>query len=183
MKKYSHTQEWKDNNSRLMKGRVLSNEWKEKIGKANKGKKRTEEQKLNVSLKQKGRTPWNKGIKTGNLSIETRKKMSESRKGDKSSGWKGGINPINNTIRKSFEYKLWRTAVFERDNYTCVWCGARCGNGKAVTLNADHIKPFSLFPELRFAIDNGRTLCVECHRTTETYGGRSKNNKSIYDNY
>lgn len=68
-------------------------------------------------------------------------------------------------IRKSKEYKLWRKAVFERDDYTCIWCGQRGGY-----LNADHIKPFALFPELRFAIDNGRTLCVDCHKKTGTWG-------------
>ena len=88
--------------------------------------------------------------------------------------WKGGINPINDTIRKSLKYKLWREAVFKRDNFTCVWCGVRAGNGKAVILNADHIKPFSLFPELRFAIDNGRTLCESCHKKTDTFAGKIK---------
>jgi 5-methylcytosine-specific restriction endonuclease McrA len=70
---------------------------------------------------------------------------------------------------------LWRESVFKRDNYTCVWCGAKNkkGNGKTVVLNADHIKPFALYPELRFAIDNGRTLCVDCHRKTDNFGGKS----------
>jgi len=83
--------------------------------------------------------------------------------------WNGGVTPINEKIRKSKEYNLWRKAVFERDNWTCIWCGQVGGK-----LNADHIKPFSLFPELRFAIDNGRTLCISCHRKTDTYGGNSK---------
>lgn len=71
----------------------------------------------------------------------------------------------------SFEYKLWREAVFKRDNFTCIWCDARGGK-----LTSDHIKPFSLFPELRFSIDNGRTLCLSCHKTTNTWGhhGNSK---------
>ena len=63
-----------------------------------------------------------------------------------------------------------RKAVGERDNYTCVWCGTKSRIGLSVVLHADHIKPFSKYPELRFAIDNGRTLCVQCHRTTDTYG-------------
>ena len=79
--------------------------------------------------------------------------------------WRGGITPINEKIRKSIEYKLWRKSVFERDDYTCVWCGQKGGK-----LNADHIKPFAYFPELRFAIDNGRTLCIDCHKKTDTYG-------------
>jgi hypothetical protein len=82
--------------------------------------------------------------------------------------WKGGKDSENHKIRQSLEYKLWRRSVFERDNFKCIWCGV---GGK---LNADHIKPFALYPELRFAIDNGRTLCVDCHKTTDTFGGRTR---------
>lgn len=109
------------------------------------------------------------------LSKEIRDKISKSNIGrfigDKHYNWKGGITPINKKIRNSLEYRLWRKSVYERDNYTCIWCGVK-GNGK--NLNADHIKPFSLYPELRFAIDNGRTLCIDCHRKTDTYAGKVK---------
>lgn len=68
-------------------------------------------------------------------------------------------------IRQSWAYKLWRKAVFERDDFTCVECGVRGG-----VLNADHIKPFALYPELRLEVSNGRTLCVNCHLKTDTWG-------------
>jgi 5-methylcytosine-specific restriction endonuclease McrA len=128
-------------------------------------------------------------------SIEVRKKMSLTRKGrkhteeqkqkisnalrihalrgEKHPFWKGGNSRTKDKIiRQSVEYKLWRKAVFERNKYACIWCGLRGGR-----LNADHIKPFALYPELRFAIDNGRTLCVPCHQKTDTYGGNSLRKK------
>lgn len=88
-------------------------------------------------------------------------------RGEKHHNWQGGITPLNKQARNSLEYKIWRKAVFERDNYTCVLCGVRGGN-----LNADHIKSFASFPELRLAIDNGRTLCISCHKKTNNFAGK-----------
>jgi len=141
------------------KGKVRSLEFKNKISAANKGKVHTEE------MKEKNRQ-MHLGKKA---SIETRQKMRIAHlkrvAEGKHNNYKGGISTENHRIRGSLEYKLWREAVFERDNWTCIWGGKAHGN----KLNADHIKPFAYYPELRFAIDNGRTLCEACHKTTDTY--------------
>lgn len=47
---------------------------------------------------------------------------------------------------------------------------------KGNKLQADHIKPFAYFPELRFAIDNGRTLCINCHKKTDSFAGKAQKN-------
>lgn len=113
------------------------------------GKHHNNETKAKIRLKRLGST----------LSVEHRKKIGSSvPNGDKHWNWKGGINTLNDSLRKSLEYKLWREAVFERDNFTCVWCGQEGGS-----LEADHIQRWSDTPDLRFAIDNGRTLCQICH--------------------
>ena len=132
------------------------------ISQKNTGKKRSEETKakLRISRAKQIMKPRTE---------EFRRKLSEDRKGAKWYTWKGGLTPINLAIRNQVEYKLWRESIFKRDNYTCVFCKVKGG-----TLNADHIKPFAYYPELRFAIDNGRTLCVPCHKTTATYGGKCK---------
>lgn len=115
--------------------------------------------KLNISLKQVSR--WLKKYQ-----IPTREFSTRGLK----TNWKGGITPINLLIRGSVEMKLWRLDVFNRDKYTCVLCGQKGGD-----LQADHIKPFAYYPELRFDRQNGRTLCKSCHRKTDTYGAKSKN--------
>jgi hypothetical protein len=100
--------------------------------------------------------------------------------------WQGGKTGLIRLIRNLFEMKSWRKSVFERDNYTCVWCGAKNGNGKAVILNADHIKQFSILikennidsiekalncKEL-WNINNGRTLCLDCHKKTDSFASK-----------
>jgi len=129
------------------------------------------EVRLKMRLAKLGKLPWNKGIKTGITPWKGKKRPNVS--GSNHHNWRGGVTTINHKLRTSLEYKIWRTAVFTRDNYTCVWCGIK-GNQTGGYLEADHIKPWAQYPELRFAIDNGRTLCKKCHRTTETYGTKGR---------
>lgn len=67
----------------------------------------------------------------------------------------------------SATYYGWRKLVLIRDGHKCVFCGS------ADRLEADHILAFCSHPELRYDLNNGRTLCRECHKKTETYGGKS----------
>jgi len=82
---------------------------------------------------------------------------SERVSGANNCNWKGGISPVMEAIRRTDELRKWRLSVFERDQFACVICKS------TKPLEADHIKPFSLFPELRTDISNGRTLCRPCH--------------------
>ena len=135
----------------------------------NKGENCSEETRQKLRLGSLGNQH---GLGYKHTSQEYLNKMKD-RKGIKNPHWKNG--PERYRIRMCREYKGWRTKVFERDNYTCQTCSKRGG----IILNADHIVPFSEcldinFKNLIFDIDNGQTLCVPCHRETNTYGGGSK---------
>ena len=131
-------------------GHFVSPETKKKIGDANRGRVHSKEYREAARRRQTG-------VKR---SEETKRKISDSHKGSKNWAWKGGITKESHRLRNSREYRIWREAVLIRDGHKCIWCGS------PERLEADHIKPFALFPELRFAIDNGRTLCRPCHQTT-----------------
>lgn len=85
--------------------------------------------------------------------------------GEKHWNWQGGIISERDKFISSPEYKSWRTSIFERDNYTCQECGIRGGH-----LNSHHILPYRDYPKEQFSlnINNGITLCTDCHR--QTYG-------------
>ena len=134
----------------------------------NKGRKKTKYQ-IKVARENLKRL-WSNGLMRKLVgSPEWRKKVAEANLGNKSHFWKGGLVDKNRRERNSWKTKYWREQVFKRDNYTCVQCGSRNGNGKAITLNADHIKSWSKYPKLRFDINNGRTLCLDCHIKTDNF--------------
>lgn len=90
-------------------------------------------------------------------------------KGPNHWNWKGGKA---RRILNNREYKEWRTAVFERDEYTCQRCHTNGGY-----LNAHHIVRWCDSEEKRFDIDNGLTLCKTCHKLE--HGWHIKHNELL----
>lgn len=181
----------------VYKRKPLTEEHKRKIGESckgniawNKGAKglfsHSDEHKKKMSEIRKGK--WKnspetiekirvKAIGRGHT-LESRLKMSESRKGKNHWNWNGGITPENLRIRNGIEIKLWRNSVFSRDGWICQKC--KLGNNN---LNAHHILPFRDFKELRTSIENGITLCKACHLSFHKKYGRYNNTREQINEY
>lgn len=125
----------------------------------NRGKKMSEAQKLKLSLALKGRTVWNKG-KINEYSLVRSKEGKESFR-EKMSGRNNHRWIVDRTKlakrqeRNDSAYKEWRKSVRDRDHWKCKISNGDC-LGKVV---AHHILTWSKFPELRYNINNGITLC------------------------
>jgi hypothetical protein len=150
-------------------------------GRFNKGEHKSIKTEFN-----KGHIAWNKGLKgvqpstrMGKLgrkhTDEEKKKIGLSlmghtgcwrgKRGEGTPNWRGGKGTERQRLMGQTEYLLWRVAVFIRDDYTCQKCNKHGGN-----MEAHHIKSWNKYPELRYAIDNGQTLCIPCHRQTDSWG-------------
>lgn len=140
--------------------------------------KHSEETRLKMSLAKKGKhypkmSEWKKGRK---LSEQHKLKISLANSREKCHSWKGGISPINELLRKSAKFKIWRELIFLRDNFTCQNPNCEfCHNKIGVMLHPHHIKSFSQYPELRFDINNGITYCAEFHLKSKLHKGILKN--------
>ncbi len=150
-------------------GKLCSEETKRKMREAQIGKpKWTEKDKKRISEQGKG----NKHHLGKHHSLEIRKKLSLMQKGENGSNWKGGITPLNKRLRYNIEFRLWREAVFARDNWTCQKYGIKGGE-----LHPHHIQNFAQYPELRFAINNGITLSEKAHKEFHKKYGVKNNTK------
>ncbi len=158
--RYKHTKEAKEKirlsllGNKRAKGTKWSEEAKMACSERMKGSKNpwwgkhiSEKQKRIISITNKGKI----------VSEETRRKISESKKGEKSYLWKGGITPFNHAQRVLFKNTM-QKLILERDRYTCQMCGI-----KGVALQVDHIQSWTDYVELRFDMNNCRTLCTKCH--------------------
>ncbi len=161
--------------NKLCVGRKYSPETIKKMSEArkgkpgtNKGKKFSEEHIKNMSLSRLGKK----------ASIETRKKMSNSRLGEKNPAWKGGVTPENDRIRHSLEVEYWKKVCLERDNYTCQKTGQIGGQ-----LEVHHINNFADFPELRTSIENGITLSKKAHLNFHKIYGKRNNTREQLEEF
>lgn len=95
---------------------------------------------------------------------ETKQKLRETQRkaalrGPDSPHWKGGASDRRKAEQISFQYRDWRTLVFTRDSYTC----QSCGDDRGGNLQCHHIKAWANYPDLRYEVSNGVTLCRDCH--------------------
>jgi hypothetical protein len=155
----------------------------------NKGKALSEEHKRRISISCKGRT----------LSEETKKRLSIAktgksllldvnsskwklgRFGERCNSWKGGTTKLDKLIRESLNYKNWVSSCMTRDNWTCRTC-----NKRGIELQVHHLRPLSILIKDNhimtiqdalncdnlWDINNGVSLCLECHKQTDTYCGK-----------
>lgn len=119
--------------------------------------------KCSKTFFKKGFIPWNKGLKTG----------------IRPPNYKGGITSEEKKFKDSFLFREWRFKIFKRDNFTCQKC-KDCSGGN---LEAHHIKNFMEQIELRVSLDNGITLCKNCHKHFHKKYGFRNNNKQQLDNF
>jgi hypothetical protein len=93
----------------------------------------------------------------------------ENKRSENNPNWRGGVTTPKKADLTTKKGREWCKAVFERDNYTCQkeGCGVR-----GVLLHSHHIRPWAWFPDLRYEINNGVTLCKPCHE--KTYGDTFK---------
>lgn len=141
------------NKSRIGSKHPIGNETRKKISETLKGKGI-----IPKSIFKDGHLPWNKN--THGLQISWCKgKKKNICCGKTHWNWKGGITSEQEKLRKSIESKNWRRLIFIRDDFTCQYCKQIGGK-----LRAHHIKLWSKYPDLRFEIENGITLCEFCHK-------------------
>ena len=75
--------------------------------------------------------------------------------------------------------RSWSKQIMERDNYTC----QICGDNKGGNLNAHHLNAWNAFPEQRFDLDNGVTLCTDCHKEFHSQYGYGDNTREQFNEY
>ena len=65
---------------------------------------------------------------------------------------------------KSEVNPAFRKMVFKEDNFTCIYCGESKLDNNELSLHCHHINPRKTHPHLECDLNNGITICKECHK-------------------
>jgi 5-methylcytosine-specific restriction endonuclease McrA len=141
--------------------------WRKRISAAMKGIKRTPEHQAKLNAAQTGRPkPPEVRLKISKtLTGRPGHKHQEPARKAISAAQRQRWAPVRSAdSRKTYELRMWRQAVLERDGYRCVSCRTD------KDLHTHHIKLWKHHPELRFDLSNGQTLCKSCHARADNLG-------------
>jgi 5-methylcytosine-specific restriction endonuclease McrA len=111
------------------------------------------------------------------------------RSGSNAWNWKGKITSLKSQIYRHYKARQWRSDVFTKDNFTCQWCGNRS------YLEAHHIKEqYKIIEENKIKtleealnceelwnINNGITLCKNCHNKTKKGNPRKRGHEKMLE--
>lgn len=186
----TRTKEHCDNLSLALKGRVFSEEHRRRLTAAGKGRKILGMgcvEKLDKVCPVCGtefQVIPSRSAKTfcqRSCATVGRKKGSYDRRGSNNPKWRGGVTPLRRTIWKSKEYDTWRRNIFVRDARRCQGCGTKRGELQvhhspyefSDILCDFHIKTMddAIGCKALWDENNGKVLCVECHRKTYRFKG------------
>ena len=173
---------WKSENSKGNKNANSDNKWT----------KAQKERQSILTKKAMDRPEIKKRMRDNHVDVSGDKNVmfGVHRFGEDAPGFIDGRTPLVFSIRNLEEYKIWRNKIFKRDNYLCQKCGIKASG----QLEAHHIKHFAeiLSEFLReynqfspiedketlirlalswkpfWEIDNGQTLCKDCHNITKS---------------
>jgi hypothetical protein len=176
---------WFKKGQKVRLGAKLSKKTKKQIGKSNKGNPAHRYWKGKKRPDMIGHK-WNIGRKQSKITCEKKSKL--KRKLVKSGNWKNqyggykGRTELLELIRKSLKNRQWRSDIFTRDNFICHDCGKN-----HCWIEAHHIKEFikiireniktfeeAMDCEELWNLNNGRTLCRECHNKTKHFSNNIK---------
>lgn len=102
--------------------------------------------------------------------------------GERTRRWNPNLTPDQRANGKRAinpEYRDWKIQVHIKDDHTCLKCKKKGGRG----IVAHHIHNWDRYPDLRYDVQNGATLCKKCHRRFHNLFGNRHNTRQQFEDF